>query len=42
MILIFQGYDQLKVDNKTENGRTINIFHRFNILPEVVLSAVHR
>ncbi|ROT63546.1 putative C-mannosyltransferase DPY19L3 [Penaeus vannamei] len=36
------GYDQLKVDNKTENGRTINIFHRFNILPEVVLSAVHR
>ncbi|XP_037796711.1 probable C-mannosyltransferase DPY19L3 isoform X2 [Penaeus monodon] len=36
------GYDQLKVDNRTENGRTINIFHRFNILPEVVLSAVHR
>ncbi|KAG7156023.1 C-mannosyltransferase DPY19L3-like [Homarus americanus] len=37
-----EGFNQLKQDNQTEHGRTINIIHRFNILPEIILSAVYR
>ncbi|MPC34805.1 putative C-mannosyltransferase DPY19L3 [Portunus trituberculatus] len=37
-----QGYQQLLRDNATEHGRTINIVHRFNILPEMIISIVYR
>lgn len=37
-----QGYQQLLRDNATEHGRTINIVHRFNILPEMIISLVYR
>ncbi|KAK3886747.1 hypothetical protein Pcinc_009123 [Petrolisthes cinctipes] len=37
-----QGLSELKEDNGTEFGRTINAFHRFNILPELILSAIYR
>nr|XP_053627475.1 probable C-mannosyltransferase DPY19L3 isoform X6 [Cherax quadricarinatus] len=37
-----EGCNQLMKDNSTEHGRTINIIHRFNILPEIVLSAAFR
>ncbi|KAK4305152.1 hypothetical protein Pmani_022954 [Petrolisthes manimaculis] len=37
-----QGLSELQNDNGTEFGRTINAFHRFNILPELILSAIYR
>ncbi|KAK8751973.1 hypothetical protein OTU49_011404 [Cherax quadricarinatus] len=37
-----EGCNQLMKDNSTEHGRTINIIHRFNVLPEIVLSAAFR
>ena len=38
----FTGIYSLIHDNTTENGRTINIFKRFNIFQEVVLAALYR
>ncbi|XP_071515265.1 protein C-mannosyl-transferase DPY19L3-like [Panulirus ornatus] len=37
-----EGFNQLIQDNRTEHGRTINIIHRFNILPEIIISAIYR
>lgn len=37
-----QGYQELLKDNATEHGRTINILHRFNILPEIIISIAYR
>ncbi|CAL4120536.1 unnamed protein product [Meganyctiphanes norvegica] len=37
-----QGVRDLQYDNYTEHGRTINVIHRFNIAPEIFLSAIHR
>ncbi|XP_064092543.1 probable C-mannosyltransferase DPY19L3 isoform X1 [Macrobrachium nipponense] len=37
-----EGIRELVRDNKTEYGRTINIIHRFNVLPEITLSAVYK
>ena len=36
-----EGIDQLKRDNLTEHGRTINIFYRFNIHQELFIAAAY-
>ena len=36
-----EGVDQLKRDNLTEHGRTINIFYRFNIHQELFIAAAY-
>lgn len=37
-----KGVKDLQYDNITEHGRTINAVHRFNIAPEIIISAIHR
>ncbi|XP_059083191.1 probable C-mannosyltransferase DPY19L3 [Tigriopus californicus] len=37
-----QGMSELRSDTITEHGRTINIFHRFNIHQELFLAALYR
>nr|XP_045614289.1 probable C-mannosyltransferase DPY19L3 [Procambarus clarkii] len=37
-----EGCNELMTDNRTEHGRTINIIHRFNVLPEMILGAAFR
>ncbi|KAK7084068.1 hypothetical protein SK128_003705, partial [Halocaridina rubra] len=37
-----EGIEELLHDNGTEHGRTISIIHRFNILPEIFLSALYK
>ena len=39
---IFDGIDELKKDNLTEHTRTINIFQRFNVHQELILSGLYR
>lgn len=35
------GISQLLYDNQTESGRTINVFHRFNVFQELVLAGIY-
>ena len=37
-----KGIAQLKSDNITENGNTINVFYRFNIHQELFLATIYR
>ena len=39
---IFDGIEELKKDNSTEHARTINIFQRFNVHQEMILSVLYR